>query len=783
MLLTNRRLELTHLRIGARAQRFGVEGLQPGVRRKKDEVIHSRRGREEDEWKSAIGAGVHCAEAATLRKGRALFLHEAQQSHQPWIRLTSHLSGKPPDQFGPALRFPLHLPIEGLQNPIVDLFRSAFRSEGTEHGAAHQRRPDVLNPASFLKTAKTEVDQQTVTEQTKEAPSGAAFLPHPRGAALDEKAQVGQQPFVDGGLQVEPGLLSSGERQPFAQRLVFEIGQVVTQLERPKAALLPPVARRWMRRKVEELLIRHEPQTSARRFEKPFETRLGVKSQLQSMNGCAVVLPLEVGNYLVQRDGFFGQFSYAHVGGGADLHGFQAPQGPAIVAKNDCDERVASDPREVNEANERMTNPAPQPRHLSPGLPHRDSFAPAFRVGHDEHGTTHGPSHHDRERPKPSQTMSWPSWRDRWIHRGTAAIDYLLTLEEHARGTFRVSTKATGALPGAVRVLRGQPQRDGPPWVLHYLGRRHPPEDLRAVFLPGSQEAGQGEPPGDTHCDWRVEDAPLWSRRPEALYLPLQLNAEHTLTGSYADFAANLTKDHRRALKQSESLGLTCTPGDFSEVDDFYSSMLKPSAIHRYGPAAHVPSLGQVHRKRNALRFYWVVSQGERLAGGLVLHSVWRGRMELWRVGLAPRAWEDRKLSRLVYTALDAHTLRKAYELGSRVFSLGRSLPAVNDGLFLYKRRWGMDFVPNGSGGWVRFEAASERARSSLAKWPLVVWTAKVPEGPVLLTSVPSGADESATLRKLWHVAHFPSLKGMLVFRPGQDEPFLFDAASLSASR
>ncbi|MFA9477756.1 hypothetical protein ACERK3_05545 [Phycisphaerales bacterium AB-hyl4] len=175
----------------------------------------------------------------------------------------------------------------------------------------------------------------------------------------------------------------------------------------------------------------------------------------------------------------------------------------------------------------------------------------------------------------------------------------------------------------------------------------------------------------------RLGDAYL--RVPEAVACRAALPAEGALpVRAKRGQARNL-----RVLRRS-GLGWDVSH-DACDFVRFYERMYVPFAEHRFGEMAYVRGMQRLrsHFLRGGL--IRVMDDGQWVGG--VVYGVDSGCLRVWVVGLAEG--DTALLERGVMTANWAFAFERAQQLGLTSCHMGLSRPTLNDGVLVYKKRWG----------------------------------------------------------------------------------------------
>lgn len=124
---------------------------------------------------------------------------------------------------------------------------------------------------------------------------------------------------------------------------------------------------------------------------------------------------------------------------------------------------------------------------------------------------------------------------------------------------------------------------------------------------------------------------------------------------------------------------------------EFYKRMYLPYISARYGTAALLASHAYLESVWQRGLLLMVTQDGEDVGGFLI--STAKREPVIAFMGIKDA--DLRHVKRGAVSALYLFTLRWAKEHGYRTIDFGHARPFLDDGLFYYKRRWGMHVVPS----------------------------------------------------------------------------------------
>ncbi len=176
----------------------------------------------------------------------------------------------------------------------------------------------------------------------------------------------------------------------------------------------------------------------------------------------------------------------------------------------------------------------------------------------------------------------------------------------------------------------------------------------------------------------------------------------------------SLKDDLRKVRSQGYVLEPAIGSGDWLE---FAERMVRPHASARFGGDAWIPStyLWRQFAERGQLLF--VVREGVRVGGFCVLRS----GDSAWLPLAAIRDGDSALLRAGVSVAVYALAFEWARQQGCVRVDLGRTSPFLYDGVQQYKRKWGLDPVPDPLAHLMAVRPTSETARLAFAREPVLI--------------------------------------------------------------
>jgi hypothetical protein len=301
-----------------------------------------------------------------------------------------------------------------------------------------------------------------------------------------------------------------------------------------------------------------------------------------------------------------------------------------------------------------------------------------------------------------------PAYASRWSALSVAA-HRVLALPLQLRGPARRRT--VESCGHAVRILEiGRPKLTGRLCTRLY-GSLPPaePETARSLRDPSRPE--------DT-ADLIVAEVHRWVaprfRRAGWVVVPDQVRWQGDLESLPPPAPSHsLREDLRKLRNQGFALEHATTRGHW---DEFATAMVAPQARARFGTEAWIPSpylLGQFAERG---RLHFVTRDGHRLAG---ICSIPSGDT-LWLPLSGVRGGDPALLRAGVSVALYALTFEWARREGYVRVDMGRTSPFLRDGVHQYKRKWGLDPVPDPLAHLVAVWTGTEAARQAFVREPVL---------------------------------------------------------------
>jgi hypothetical protein len=176
----------------------------------------------------------------------------------------------------------------------------------------------------------------------------------------------------------------------------------------------------------------------------------------------------------------------------------------------------------------------------------------------------------------------------------------------------------------------------------------------------------------------------------------------------------SLECDLQKLRRQTYTLEMA---GSAEDWDEFFFQMLAPHARNRFGEMASIPSAREWRGIVCHARLLFVRRGNERVAG---FTAIPKGEM-LWSPRLGVR--DASLLKEGVVAAGYALLFQWARENGFQRIDLGRTSPFIRDGVYRYKRKWGLAPVADPA---VRFTAAAidpacGTLRQAFARQPVLI--------------------------------------------------------------
>ena len=171
-------------------------------------------------------------------------------------------------------------------------------------------------------------------------------------------------------------------------------------------------------------------------------------------------------------------------------------------------------------------------------------------------------------------------------------------------------------------------------------------------------------------------EIPQWIRQ--------RLEIPGTWEGVLKNFRKNTKKtDLRKVRKYAFTYRMTRDENDFI---DFYHKMYAPYLRKRFGEAVIIEPEWKVLRQCSKGELMYIL-RGDEVVSSVLLHQL-EGRLSYVWVGVPDGL--DPEMYNGAFSALYYYTILHGYESGCHEIDFLGSRPLLNDGLFQYKRKWGM---------------------------------------------------------------------------------------------
>jgi len=159
---------------------------------------------------------------------------------------------------------------------------------------------------------------------------------------------------------------------------------------------------------------------------------------------------------------------------------------------------------------------------------------------------------------------------------------------------------------------------------------------------------------------------------------------------------------------------------DQHDWEIFYHTMYLPLMRRRHGDSAVIRNVHQLRRAFRRGGLVWVRRGKDRIAGGLFEH---RNDVLRW-LALGTAGGDVTLMRRGALAALYYFEIKLAHERRCTAIDFGGTPPILNDGLLLYKKKWGIQFVESSSTPYdlvIRWESPNEQLTEFLTRTPVIV--------------------------------------------------------------
>jgi hypothetical protein len=286
------------------------------------------------------------------------------------------------------------------------------------------------------------------------------------------------------------------------------------------------------------------------------------------------------------------------------------------------------------------------------------------------------------------------------VARAVAGVEERFLVPCHASPRRRAWIAAYGvaalALQARGRERYGVVRIEGEPVRVTAIGRSR---RINALIAHWFDRPLPGLDAGPTRCLWRPHDC---MRRPAELHVaeihawaaPRFRRAGWHIVPDSVRWVADLDRVPPRAPGRSlrSDLGKV-RGGEFAmeqtdaraDWDEFYSTMVRPAALRRFGEDAWIPSARTMRAFGRVGTLLMLTAAGERVAGICVI----RTGTSLWAPVLGVADAPDSESRTGVGAALYKLTFDWARARGIRTVDFGRTSSRIDDPIAWYKRKWG----------------------------------------------------------------------------------------------
>ena len=172
------------------------------------------------------------------------------------------------------------------------------------------------------------------------------------------------------------------------------------------------------------------------------------------------------------------------------------------------------------------------------------------------------------------------------------------------------------------------------------------------------------------------------------LEIPQKIMQKLKIPGTWDEVLKNFRKTTRRedlrlVRKYAFTYKMTNDENDFAH---FYHRMYKPYAQKRFGDAVILESERKVIRQCRKGELMQILRDGE-VVTTVLLHQI-EGRLSNCFIGVPED--QDPKMKKGAFSALYYYSILYGFEMGCHEVDFLASRPLLNDGVFQYKRKWGM---------------------------------------------------------------------------------------------
>ncbi|MFC2164290.1 hypothetical protein ACFLT2_04765 [Acidobacteriota bacterium] len=224
----------------------------------------------------------------------------------------------------------------------------------------------------------------------------------------------------------------------------------------------------------------------------------------------------------------------------------------------------------------------------------------------------------------------------------------------------------------------------------------------------------------------------------------------------------SLDNNLRRMNKLDFSFDIT---RDLDKFDFFYHRMYLPLAEKRFGNRAWIFEYHRIKRLLENGCLLLIKLNNEYLAGALLLE---RGK-HLFSHSLGVKDGDKKYVEQGAVTATYYFTIQWAIDQGYEEIEFGYSRPFLRDGVFIYKKRWGMtvknqdrSMVWGGYG--LRIQHYTKSTRSFLTENPFIFVDGDKIKGLMLIEQKEPLTEKN--VRRFMRIQYIKGLDGVIILSP-----------------
>lgn len=231
------------------------------------------------------------------------------------------------------------------------------------------------------------------------------------------------------------------------------------------------------------------------------------------------------------------------------------------------------------------------------------------------------------------------------------------------------------------------------------------------------------------------------------------------LHGPFEDIAKRMSRRRRRDIKKIEAFNYSysVSSGDDEDFNFFYWKMYLPYAEQRFGKAAYIKRYNESRAFYKASGGIIFVKKSEKPVAGILFNVIGK---TLYAVSMGSLHQDEEHSEQLAGQAALLFLVKWAQMKGLERLDYGTSLPFFKEGVFMYKKEWGMRIEEPLDQSYcaLKLNSSSANGLPFLQQNPFIVIDNGMLKGVVLLNHKPTEEE----LHQIFSEYFLPKLSSMI---------------------